>query len=96
MLRNLGISPEGAIEFAEEYLKGPGDFWRKLDLATQQKLQWFQFSSGLVYDGEVFRTAEVASVFKTKDAFLASSSTSVDLRRFELLTPSLQMRCSTN
>ncbi len=41
------------------------------------KLQWFQFPSGLVFDGQIFGTTEIANVFKTKEAFLPLQSVTV-------------------
>ncbi len=93
---NSAGSPEEAVEVAEEYLRQPSAVWRKASIATQTKLQWFQFPSGTTFDGKIFGTPKISCVFKTKDAITAPLSVSVDPRRFELLTPSLQMRCSTS
>ncbi len=60
------------------------------------KLQWFEFPQGITFENEKFRTTKIASVYKTKEAFLPPKSAVVDPRRFELLTSSLQMRRSTN
>ena len=38
------------------------------------KLQWFQFPSGLRFSNNIFGTAQVANVFKTKEAFLPLQS----------------------
>jgi site-specific DNA recombinase len=95
LLRNVDVSPEEAIDFTEEYLRTPSKVWRKAYIATQTKLQWFQFPSGMTFDGKEFGTAEVSSVFKAKDLILSPMSASVDLAGFEPATPSLQMRCST-
>ena len=95
MLGNTIGSPEDAIQFVEEYLKTPSEVWKKSDITTKTRLQWFQFPSGITYDGEKFGTAKVSSVFKAKEIILTPKSTCVDPRRLELLTPSLQMRCST-
>ena len=86
---------EKMIEFMEEYLKQPSSIWSKAKIGVQIKLQWFQFPLGMVFKNMTFGTTEVASVFKTKEAFLPLEYSRVDLRRLELLTPSLQMRCST-
>jgi len=87
--------PIELLEFAEQYLKSPSTIWKESSLEKKLKLQWFEFPSGLIFDGEKFRTTEIASVFKAKDAFEASLSTKVDSRRFELLTFRLQSDCST-
>ena len=87
--------PLELLRFAEEYLEKPSAVWKEAKLDKKVKLQWFQFPSGLVFDGEKFGTAEIASVFKTKEAFLPLLSTRVDPTGLEPATPSVQMRCST-
>ena len=86
---------EKVIDFTEDYLREPSKFWSKAKIKTQLKLQWFQFPLGLTFDGKIFGTTEIASVFKTKDAFSASLSSKVDRTGLEPATPSLQMMCST-
>jgi site-specific DNA recombinase len=95
-IESLEVSPEDAIAYAEQYLIAPGTFWEEADFSIRSKLQWFQFPSGIVFNGEKFGTTEICSVFKTKDALAASLSSDVDRTGFEPATPSLQMRCSTN
>jgi len=46
---------------------------------TKTKLQWFQFPSGVVFDGKIFGTSNVCSLFKAKDAITAPLSSNVDL-----------------
>lgn len=87
--------PLELLEFAEEYLKKPSALWKEANLERKIKLQWFEFPSGLVFDGEKFRTDEIACVFKIKDALSASKFYQVDPTGFEPATPSVQMRCST-
>ncbi len=94
-LRNVDTSPEEAIEFAETYLSSPSTVWRQSDIETQTKLQWFQFPSGLVFDGKNFGTAQVSSVFKAKELIIAPLSSSVDPTGIEPVASSLQMRRST-
>ena len=89
-------SPEEAVAFASEYLEQPSKIWEKSGISTQIKLQWFQFPSGLVFDGQLFGTPEVSSVFKAKELISSPLSVTVDRTGFEPATPSLQMRCSTN
>ena len=88
-------SPEEAVAFASEYLEHPSEVWRKSGIATKTKLQWFQFPSGITFDGKKFGTAEISTVFKAKEAFLPPLSASVDRTGLEPATPALQMRCST-
>ncbi len=94
-LRENGATPEEAIEFAEKYLQAPSTVWKDADIATQTKLQWFQFPSGITFDGEEFGTTELSSVFKAKEVILSPMSSNVDPRRFELPASSVQMRRST-
>jgi site-specific DNA recombinase len=89
-------SPEEAIAFAERYLEHPSSVWRKAGISTQIKLQWFQFPSGMPFDGKKFGTPELCSVFKAKELILSPLSSRVDLTGFEPVTSSLQMRRSTN
>ena len=87
--------PDELIQFAKEYLENPSKVWKEASLNKRVKLQWFQFPSGLVFDGQKFGTTEVASLFKTKDAFSASSSIVVDPTGLEPATSSVQMRRSS-
>ena len=75
-------SPEEAVAFAEEYLEQPSAVWRKAGISTKTKLQWFQFPSGTVFDGEIFGTPEICSVFKAKDLILSPLSTRVVIIRY--------------
>lgn len=77
VMREGGVSPDEAIAFAEEYLRTPSTVWRKAGIATQTKLQWFQFPSGLIFDGEKFETKEVSNVFKAKELISAPMSSVV-------------------
>jgi site-specific DNA recombinase len=86
---------EGAIEHVERFLKSPGLFWNKAKINTKYRLQRFQFPSGVTYIGNKFGTTEVASLFKTKDAFSASVSSLVDPTGLEPATSSVQMRRSS-
>jgi len=62
------------LNFLEEYLKEPSKIWRNAKIGTKVKLQWFQFPQGLTFQDNIFGTTEVASVFKTKEAFLPLES----------------------
>ncbi len=94
-LRNVNASPEEAIEFAEEYLSSTSTVWRQSDIETQTKLQWFQFPSGLVFDGKNFGTAQVSSVFKAKELITAPLSSNVDPTGLEPVTSSMPWMRST-
>lgn len=94
-LPKTNIDFEEILEFTEEYLKSPSKIWRKAKIGVQVKLQWFQFPQGLTFQNKKFGTTEIASVFKTKEAFLPLKSTKVDPTGLEPATPSLQMMCST-
>ena len=89
-------SPEEAVAFASEYLEQPSAVWKKAGISTKTKLQWFQFPSGTVFDGEIFGTPEICSVFKAKDLILSPLSTRVDHSGVEPLTSSMRMTRSTS
>jgi site-specific DNA recombinase len=95
LLRNVDVSPEEAVEFGEEYLRTPSKVWKESRIGTQTQLQWFQFPSGMTFDGQEFGTAQIACVFKVKDLILSPMSASVDPTGIEPVTSSLQMRRST-
>ena len=84
------------LDYVEKYLENPSSIWKTAKLDKRLKLQWFQFPQGLVFENMNYETAQIANVFKTKEAFLPLQSDVVDPRRFELLTSSVQMRRSTN
>ena len=88
-------NPIELLEFVEEYLKKPSAVWKEAKLDKKVKLQWFQFPSGLTFDGEKFGTTEIASLYKTKETFRSLQSTRVDPTGLEPATPSVQVRCST-
>jgi hypothetical protein len=93
--RDNELDSDELIDFAKDYLLNPSEVWKNADFETQQKLQWFEFPEGVVFEKEIFRTAKVACIYKTKDAFSASLSSSVDPTGLEPATPSVQVRCST-
>lgn len=93
---NTETNYEDAIEFLEEYLKNPASIWKDAKIGVKTKLQWFQFPQGLTFENKFFGTTEMCLFFKTKDAFSASLSSTVDPSGFEPLTSSVQMRRSTN
>jgi len=76
--RKTELDPDELIAFAEEFLLNPSVVWRKSDLETQTKLQWFEFPQGVTFSDKIFQTAKVACIFKAKEAFDASLSTVVD------------------
>lgn len=72
--KETGFNVDEAITFAEEYLSSPSTTWKKTDITTKVKLQWFQFPQGTTYDGQKFGTAEIANVFKIKSMFLQNAT----------------------
>lgn len=94
--KEVHVDFDELLDYAREYLLNPSKVWKSAKLDKQLKLQWFQFPQGVTFDGTNYGTTQIASVYKTKEAFLPLLSTSVDLRRLELLTFALQKRCSTN
>jgi len=68
------------LDFTKEYLENPGNTWAKASFPLQVKLQWFEFPSGITLVNDEFRTGEIASIFKVKDLFLPSLSSTVPVR----------------
>lgn len=95
-VQEADIDTNEIFEFVDEYLRKPSSVWKEAKLDKKLKLQWFQFPQGVVFDGKDYGTAQTASIFKTKEAFLPPQSPVVDPRRFELLTFALQKHCSTS
>ncbi len=94
-IQETEIDFDDVVEFVEGYLKKPSSVWKDAKLDKKLKLQWFQFPQGITFENTNYGTAQIASVFKTKEAFLPLQSTTVDPTGLEPATPSLQMRCST-
>lgn len=69
-----------AFDLVSAYLKKPSTIWEIAPLACKLKLQWFNFPSGVTFDGKKFRTAEICSLFKAKDTLRASKSRRVNPR----------------
>lgn len=57
------------LDHARGYLENPSKVWREAKLETKVKLQWFQFPQGITFDGVNYGTAQIASIYKTKEAF---------------------------
>lgn len=77
LMHEVSVSPEEAVEFSEEYLRSPSTVWKNSDISTQTKLQWFQFPSGIIFDGKNFETKEISSVFKAKELITTPMSSKV-------------------
>jgi site-specific DNA recombinase len=69
------------LDFAAGYLENPGAVWQKASFQQKLELQWFVFPEGVEFGKGIFRTKEVASIFKVKDIFLPSLSSSVPIKR---------------
>lgn len=65
------------FDFASTYLENPGGVWQKASFKQRVELQWFEFPQGVVLKDNKFRTAEIASIFKVKDAFSPRLSSKV-------------------
>lgn len=70
------------LPFAEEYIKNPGKIWLEAKYERQIQLQWFEFPKGITFDGEILRTPEICSIFKTKGVFLPGKSYNVHPIKF--------------
>ena len=67
-----------AIGRCERYLREPGSVWAEAGLSSKRRLQWFQFPSGVVLDGEKFGTGDLSFVFRAKEALSSPLSALVD------------------
>ena len=70
--------PIELISFAETYLKNPSAVWEKVNLDTKLKLQWFEFPSGIIFEGKKFRTPQIASIFNAKSVLVSTDDANVD------------------
>ncbi len=61
----------------QKLLTNPGLFWESQPFEIQRRLQWFEFPSGVIFDGNDFRTTKICSIFKVKDTILDYVSTNV-------------------
>lgn len=50
-------------------LENPGDYWKTLSPEGKLAFQWFAFPKGIIFDGKIFRTQQIASIFKVKSLF---------------------------
>lgn len=95
--KDLGIPYRTALDKSMGMLKSPVSTWDLFDVHEQHRLFFFLFEAKLAYiKNEGYRTGDSLSKTRLFEELAATNSNDVDLRRFELLTPSLQMRCSTN
>jgi len=77
-MKEMEIDFDEVLGFVSHYLENPSVVWKDAKLEKQLKLQWFQFPQGIVYENGNYGTAQIACIFKTKDAFSASLSSGVD------------------
>lgn len=75
------IDTENIFAFINEFLLRPSTAWQKMSLDIKIKLQWFVFPEGLLFDGKIFRTTKLSSLFKLKQFFLPELSLTVHHRR---------------
>ena len=87
---------EELLGMCREYFTNPGTVWNKANVEEKIKLQWFEFPSGITFDGENFRTREISLFHKAKSPLMRGESVLVDPTGFEPVTSSLQMKRSTN
>ena len=81
--REMKVDLGELLMFVENYLKNPSTVWKTASFDTRLKLQWFQFPQGITFQNGVYGTAEIASVFKTKEAFLPPLSAVVEMGGIE-------------
>ncbi len=68
-----------ALATVKSYLMSPGDVWLKSPYEIRVKLQWFNFPQGIIFDGKICRTEEIASIYKVKSPFFNVQSPMVPL-----------------
>lgn len=78
-LQENEIDFDELLTFTETYLENPSSVWKEAKIDKKQKLQWFQFPQGVVFQNGNYGTTEIANVFKTKEAFLPLQSHVVDV-----------------
>ncbi len=61
--RSREVNVDDLLAFAERILTDVAALWLRLDARGQRALQLAVFPRGVSFDGEVFRTPEIASVF---------------------------------
>ena len=74
---NKKINIPHLLEFAEKVLTRPSLLWQTSDPEIKRKLQRFEFPEGVIFNGAVFRTTKVCSLFKLKELFDVEKSTRV-------------------
>lgn len=84
-----------AMTVISEFLESPSKVWDTTKIEKKLKLQWFQFPSGLVFNGEIFGNTDMCLLYKAKSTPDDVDSSIVDPRRIELLTSGVQNRRST-
>lgn len=94
-LQSTDENVEEAVIEAESFLRSPGQYWRHTDANTQRELQWFEFPSGVTYDGKKFRTPQISPIFAARDVLTATNSSSVDRTGLEPVTSSMPWMRST-
>jgi site-specific DNA recombinase len=94
-IQEMEIDFEELLDYVESYLENPSSIWKDAKLDKKLKLQWFQFPQGITLKNNIYGTAQIANIFKTKEAFLPLQSSMVDPSGLEPLTSSVQVRRST-
>jgi len=64
---NDNVNVSNLLAFAGCALKNPSLLWQKKPIDIQKKVQVFEFPEGVVFDGLIFRTPKVRSVFQLKE-----------------------------
>lgn len=77
-IQETEIDFDEVLKYTSHYLENPSSVWKNAKLDKKLKLQWFQFPQGIVYQNSNYGTAQIASVFKAKEAFLPLKSAMVD------------------
>ena len=90
---------EATITYATKFISNLSRIWFDLSPELKPRFQKLVFPEGVSYDAKTkFRTSKLGYIYELiqkNEAKKSPFSEPVDPRRLELLTPSLQMRCST-
>ncbi len=90
------VPNKGALlKHSERFLKSPGVTWLQSPFEVKQKLQVFYFPKGVEYDGNIFRTTEICSLYKVKTEILDVFSPKVTFKNFKSNTPEVDNQKTT-
>ncbi len=72
------LHPEFIFESLQKVLENPGLFWQSCSFEIKRKLQVFDFPSGIVFDGDNYRTPKICSIFQLRNVIVEHLSPMVN------------------